>query len=143
MPTTINGTTGVSQVQDGTITSAKIVDGAVAQTDLDATNKLAQCKAWVNFDGTLTGTITPRANFGITSVTKNGTGDYTLNITGGILADANYIMLGSARYNGSGSVAWVVEHNTVTKTTTALRIRVDNTTAAQDSSVVAVALFGN
>ena len=34
MPTSINGTTGVSQVQDNTITSAKIVDGSVAQVDL-------------------------------------------------------------------------------------------------------------
>jgi hypothetical protein len=34
MPTTINGSTGVSLVQDGTITSAKILDGSVAPVDL-------------------------------------------------------------------------------------------------------------
>jgi hypothetical protein len=34
MPTNINGSTGVSLVQDGTITSAKILDGSVAPVDL-------------------------------------------------------------------------------------------------------------
>jgi len=38
------------------------------------------CRAWVNFNGTLTGTITPRASGNVTSVTKNGTGDYTINL---------------------------------------------------------------
>jgi hypothetical protein len=34
MPTIINGSTGVSLVQDSTITSAKIVDGSIAAADL-------------------------------------------------------------------------------------------------------------
>ena len=34
MTTQINGTTGVSQIQDNTVTSPKIVDGGVAQADL-------------------------------------------------------------------------------------------------------------
>src|SRR5574343_277682 len=34
-------------------------------------------KAWVNFNGTLSGTITPRASYNVSSVTKNGTGLYT------------------------------------------------------------------
>jgi hypothetical protein len=34
MTVTINGTTGVSLVQDSTITSEKIVDGTIAVTDL-------------------------------------------------------------------------------------------------------------
>jgi hypothetical protein len=48
-----------------------------------------KCRAWVNFNGTLSGTITPRANGNVSSVTKNGTGDYTVNFTTA-MPDANY-----------------------------------------------------
>jgi len=47
------------------------------------------CRAWVNFNGTLTSTITPRASGNVTSVTKNGTGDYTVNFTTA-MTDVNY-----------------------------------------------------
>jgi hypothetical protein len=36
-------------------------------------------KAWVNFNGT--GTVAIRASFNVTSITDNGTGDYTVNFT--------------------------------------------------------------
>jgi hypothetical protein len=45
-------------------------------------------KAWVNFDGT--GTVAIRAQFNVTSITDNGTGDYTVNFTTAI-ADTNYV----------------------------------------------------
>jgi len=44
-------------------------------------------KAWVNFNGT--GTVAIRASFNVTSITDNGTGDYTVNFTTA-LQDANY-----------------------------------------------------
>ena len=44
-------------------------------------------KAWVNFNGT--GTVAIRASFNVTSITDNGTGDYTVNFTNA-LEDANY-----------------------------------------------------
>ena len=50
------------------------------------------CRAWVNFDGTAATPITPRASFNVSSVTKNGTGDYTINFTNS-LPDANYSIL--------------------------------------------------
>jgi len=45
------------------------------------------CRAWVNFNGT--GTVAIRASGNVTSITDNGTGDYTVNFTTA-LADANY-----------------------------------------------------
>ncbi len=36
-------------------------------------------KAWVNFNGT--GTVTILASFNVSSITDNGTGDYTVNFT--------------------------------------------------------------
>ena len=55
------------------LTTAQIYNGA--------------CKAWVNFNGT--GTVAIRAQFNVSSITDNGTGDYTVNFTSA-LADANY-----------------------------------------------------
>ena len=45
------------------------------------------CRAWVNFNGT--GTVAIRGNGNVTSITDNGTGDYTVNFTTA-LPDANY-----------------------------------------------------
>jgi hypothetical protein len=45
------------------------------------------CRAWVNFNGT--GTVAIRASGNVTSITDNGTGDYTVNFTTA-MADANY-----------------------------------------------------
>jgi hypothetical protein len=45
------------------------------------------CRAWVNFNGT--GTIAIRASANVTSLTDNGTGNYTVNLTNA-MPDANY-----------------------------------------------------
>ena len=52
------------------------------------------CRAWVNFNGTTASPSTIRASGNVSSVTKNGTGDYTVNFTTA-LADANYSVSGS------------------------------------------------
>jgi hypothetical protein len=44
-------------------------------------------KAWVNFNGT--GTVAIRASGNVSSITDNGTGDYTVNFTTA-MADENY-----------------------------------------------------
>lgn len=49
-------------------------------------------KAWVNFNGT--GTVAIRAAFNVSSITDNGTGDYTVNFTNA-MPDANYNIVGS------------------------------------------------
>jgi len=63
--------------------SAGIVDSKLTGTT---------CKAWVNFNGT--GTPAIRASFNVSSITDNGTGDYTINFTSA-LADTNYATVGS------------------------------------------------
>lgn len=51
-------------------------------------------KAWVNFNGT--GTVAIRASFNVSSITDNGTGDYTVNFATA-LPDANYAAVGVAQ----------------------------------------------
>lgn len=47
----------------------------------------AALKAWVNFNGVTTASI--RASLNVSSVTRNSTGDYTVNFTNA-MADTNY-----------------------------------------------------
>ncbi len=55
--------------------------------DLDG-NEQYTCKAWVNFDGTTT-PPTIRGSGNVSSVVRNGTGDYTVNFTNSMV-DGNY-----------------------------------------------------
>ena len=57
-------------------------------------------RAWVNFNGT--GTVAIRASYNVSSITDNGTGDYTVNFTSAI-SDANYSPQITAQYDQSGS----------------------------------------
>lgn len=52
-------------------------------------------KAWVNFNGT--GTVAIRASGNVTSITDNGTGQYTVNFTTA-MPDANYAMSTSSSF---------------------------------------------
>lgn len=54
------------------------------------------CRAWVNFNGT--GTVAIRASGNVTSITDNGTGNYTINFTVA-MPDVNYAVIGSAGNN--------------------------------------------
>ena len=56
------------------------------------------CRAWVNFNGT--GAVAIRGSGNVSSITDNGTGDYTVNFTNS-LPDANYAVSGSFGNNSS------------------------------------------
>lgn len=69
----------------GTLTISTLSDGT---NSTSATNCIqGSAKAWVNFNGT--GTVAIRASYNVSSITDNGTGDYTVNFTNA-LPDANY-----------------------------------------------------
>lgn len=82
----------------GTLVIDTLTDGSGNSTS--ATNAIrGSAKAWVNFNGS-TGSI--RASYNVGSITKNGTGDFTVNITNA-LADASYNAHASASYASSQS----------------------------------------
>jgi hypothetical protein len=58
-----------------------------------------KCRAWVNFNGT--GTVAIRASGNVSSITDNGTGNYTVNFTNA-MPDVNYSWAGSVA-DASGS----------------------------------------
>ena len=73
----------------------------LAKTDIVAPGDapMYACRAWVNFDGTTT-PPTIRASGNVSSVTRNGVGDYTVNFTTN-MPDANYAVVGSAGFNNN------------------------------------------
>jgi hypothetical protein len=82
MPITINGTGTVTGISAG-----GLPDACITTDDLAANAASGLAKAWVNFNGT--GTVAIRASFNVSSITDNGTGDYTVNFTTAMV-DANY-----------------------------------------------------
>lgn len=79
-------------------------------------------KAWVNFNGV--GTVAIRASKGVSSITDNGTGDYTVNFSQNMV-DASYCPQITLRYDGvsAATVAAVgVISNLAAPTVSALRI---------------------
>lgn len=76
--------------------------------------------AWVNFNGTGTPAINASGN--VSSITDNGTGDYTLNYTT-TLSSANYALAGFGVATGGATVSLAGNTTTVTlKSTTQTRI---------------------
>jgi len=65
------------------------------------------CRAWVNFNGT--GTVAIRASGNVTSITDNGTGNFTVNFTTAIV-DANYSIAAiSSTTTGNGATFTTVK----------------------------------
>jgi hypothetical protein len=85
------GTVIADKVQAQSTSTLEIMNG-VALTpplieDVNGVQIGTFCRAWVNFNGT--GTVAIRASFNVSSITDNGTGDYTVNFTNA-MPDVNY-----------------------------------------------------
>lgn len=104
-------------------------------------------KAWVNFNGT--GTVAIRDSFNVSSITDNGTGDYTVNFTTA-LPNANYSTVvsysqdygvarcvGAQLYLNGGSGAEVAP------TTSAARFVTTGTVANYDAKYVCASFFSS
>jgi hypothetical protein len=147
MPTTISGSTGVSQVQDGVITAADL-NGA--QTG-DA--PVYGCRAWVNFDGTkdTTGATSTantnrliRGSGNVASVLRNAAGDYTVTFTTA-MPDANYCVQctgeSSAASSTNDSVFGIKDSSTLTTTSVTVVETVAGTTSGSDGAYYCVAII--
>ena len=82
MATVIDGSAGVTTNAGGSVNPSTNVEGINYS-----------CRAWVNFNGT--GTVAIRGSGNVTSITDNGTGDYTINFTTAMV-DVNYCIAGAA-----------------------------------------------
>jgi hypothetical protein len=64
-------------------------------------------RAWANWDGTSATPSTIRGSANVSSITKNATGDYTVNFTTA-MSDANYSAVGMSSRNGSGQQVMLI-----------------------------------
>ena len=104
-------------------------------------------KAWVNFNGT--GTPAIRGAFNVGSITKNGTGDYTLNFTTA-MPNANYAVNVSApSYSTTNGTVYAqikgaaAEGNAGLQTTTQIRVGWLSNTTFYDPNFYYVSIFSS
>lgn len=142
-----DGSVTTAKLADSAVTSAKIADGAIVNADINASAGIVDtkltgttCKAWVNFNGS--GVVAIRASYNVSSITDNGTGDYTVNFTTA-LADANYAVITGA------TGAWATNNtarsigisSTTAPTASAVRIVNIGTGTAEDTAYQQIAIF--
>ena len=106
-------------------------------------------KAWVNFNGT--GTVAIRDDLNVSSITDNGSGDYTINFATA-MANANYVVCANASLGANTQWNSVYIHAqtsspfTQAPTTSGFNITVSTEGTSlylQDNSQVAIAVFGD
>ena len=138
---TITGaTTLATTVASPTFTTPNI-DSAQFAT-VSGTAPIYPCRAWVNFNGT--GTVAIRASGNVTSITDNGTGDYTVNFTTA-MSDVNYAVNTTTSIQGTtstnGGFMSTLSRNT-TPAVGSVRIEMFTSTFANaDSLQVNVSIF--
>ena len=159
MPITINGSGTVTGISAGGLPDAIITAPELSGAQTGSA-PIYGCRAWVNFDGTRneadTGASTNGANVkirasgNVTSVLKNGTGDYTVTFTTAMV-DANYcstLSINTGSVTGSqftiGELSASISTAPTVRSTTQLRLNISTTAptvANFDATSVSVAIF--
>jgi hypothetical protein len=121
-----------------TLVTQTISNGSVSTSSANVIQGSA--KAWVNFNGT--GTVAINGSYNVSSITDNGTGDYTVNFTNAF-ADANYSVSGMTQNDNEMGVMIKGPYNgsPTTMTTTALRIVTAQGGPLYDCTNVCVQVF--
>ena len=145
-------TTGITTT--ATITTAKVTtiqDASGGNSSTPEQLEQGRAKAWVHFDGTTNtgGSCDIYDSYNVSSVTDNGTGDYTVNFTSGVLSNANYCVTGSISWgtNQSRNILNVAtQSNTSYTAATATAIRLESVNygngSAYDANSCSIAVFG-
>lgn len=125
-----------------TLVAQTISNGTVSTSSANVIQGSA--KAWVSWNGA-NGTI--RGAYNISSVTRNSTGQYTVNFTNA-LADANYcISISTSDLGGGGSSSMYayISDNTAVRTTTSFRFvsLISNGASFFDSQYLNASIFSN
>jgi hypothetical protein len=137
---TVAGIAATQTLTNKTLTSPTLttpnIDSAQFAT-VSGTAPIYPCRAWVNFNGT--GTVAIRASGNVSSITDNGTGDYTVNFTTA-MPDANYSAVGQGSNFGTDG-RYQFEYGAA-RTTTAYRFGTFNAAASFiDTTYASVAVF--
>ena len=122
----------------GTLTISTLSDGTNSTSSTNCIQGSA--KAWVRFNGTTSpGTIA--GSFNVSSVTRSGTGAYTINFTTA-LTDANYNFVGSTEQISGYGMCGVMGTLSGTQTASALAISTAvNDGSSQNPARVCISVF--
>jgi hypothetical protein len=120
-------------------------DGITFPDASDQSSALQAAKAWVNFNGS--GTVAIRSSFNVSSITDNGTGNYTLNFEAA-LPDNDYCPVFGCNQTTTGNSnngAGIYETDDSGMSTTSLHMWTGSPANGSlvDRQVVTVAIFGN
>jgi hypothetical protein len=99
IPTAPTATVGTNTTQ--LATTAMVHSAITNDLNVTGTAPMYACRAWVNYNGS---SPSIRASGNVSSVTKNGTGDYTINFTTA-MTDANYSFAMGYSYGVIGSLS--------------------------------------
>ena len=145
--TTAVGTDATQTLSNKTFSGAQTF-GTASLPEPSGSAPLYAARAWVNFNGT--GTVAIRASGNVSSITDNGTGNYTVNFTTA-MPDANYASNVTVKQDDSGGGTYVFgsyyagSGSTVATvmTTTSLRVtgNIGVNTTLYDCIVVNVSVF--
>jgi hypothetical protein len=143
MTVIINGSTGIDTVQDGIVTDAKLNLTANSQEIKDSLNAsgsapIYACRAWVNFNGT--GTVAIRSSGNVSSISDNGTGSYTVNLTTALPDTDACPVLGMAQSTTATGSSSTYRQVVYVSSTTAIVVRV-GATSATDCEFINIAVF--
>ena len=126
MSVIIDGSAGVTTNAGGSVNPSTNVEGINYS-----------CRAWVNFNGT--GTVAIRQSGNVTSITDNGTGNYTVNFTTA-MADADYSFVASCG-NGDNAGMMASPQSATFATGSARFVTRYHDNGAADSLMTLVAVF--
>jgi hypothetical protein len=128
-------------ISAGSVDNAAIANGAVSAAKLGTNEQKQICKAWVNFNGS---TAAIRSSYNVSSITKNGTGNYSINFSTA-LTDSNYSVcanMGNSVTPPASSVVYCYQPSNTTSSCNVI-VSDNNTDLLQDSPMVCVQIFGN
>ena len=121
-----------------------VANSSLVKTALNASGSppIYACRAWVNFNGT--GTVAINGSGNVSSITDNGTGNYTVNFTTA-MPDATYAVVASGAPTATPTTAqrWPAAVGTLATGSVKILTPADGTTSATlgDFALVNVAVF--
>jgi len=133
---TVVGTTDTQTLTNKTLTSPTLtsptINSAVFST-VSGSAPIYPCRAWVNFNGT--GTVAIRASGNVSSITDNGTGDYTVNFTTA-MPDADYSVHCNTESDSLGDGKFIATVNYNGRTSSLVRVAVKYASNASNYDVL-------
>jgi hypothetical protein len=125
----------------GTLTISTLSDGTNSTSSTNCIQGSA--KAWINFNGT--GTPAIRASYNVSSITDNGTGDYTVNFTNAMPdANSSVLVVGAAGTSANGLRVYGLSSTLSASSVTVFSAYISSTggsSAPEDEPVMCVSVF--